>query len=193
MAVASAGISNMQEELSSKNPGDAITSAPVSAPASSPLARQTMTKTQTSSMRCERRCYQPRPQNARTHMLEHLRHQPRMQRRLVVPHLAVEPVAVQAKRRLGHLKPFIRPNLNRRPQRNPAFEHNKPSQQNCCDHYRRRPRAALDCRTRCRGLPQNGLADGNALDSAVEQQRHEGAKVGNKAMHCVSPKLRALT
>jgi hypothetical protein len=31
------------------------------------------------------------------------------------------------------------------------------------------------------------------LDSAVEQQRHEDAKVGNKGMHGISPKLEAFT
>jgi hypothetical protein len=62
-----------------------------------------------------------------------------MQRRLVVPDLAVKPVAVQTKRCFGHLEPFIRANLNRSPQRNPALKKKKRNEQDCRDGHRRRP------------------------------------------------------
>jgi len=47
-AGASAGISNMHDELNSRKPGDAIASAVVNAPVSSPEQRQMITKTQAS-------------------------------------------------------------------------------------------------------------------------------------------------
>src|SRR5437879_6209514 len=51
-----------------------------------------------------------------------------MQRRLVIPDLAIELVALQTESRFRQLESFIRADLNRRSQRQQALERQKPNQ-----------------------------------------------------------------
>ena len=60
---------------------------------------------------------------------EQLGNQPRMQRRLIIPDLAVKLVPVQTQGDFGDFKAFIRANLNRGSQRNPTLKEKECTQQ----------------------------------------------------------------
>ena len=58
---------------------------------------------------------------------------PRMQRRLVIPNLGIEPMPLETKRCLRQLKTLVSPNLDSRPQRNEALDDQKTSKQESKD------------------------------------------------------------
>src|SRR5689334_478598 len=57
-------------------------------------------------------------------MRHHLTHQEGVQGWLIVPNLLVKLESLQREQRLGQLKPFISPDLHRRPQRQQPFDVN---------------------------------------------------------------------
>lgn len=65
----------------------------------------------------EQRGHQSRPENGRRNFPEDLSNDERVERRLIVPHFAVEVVPVQAQGRLRQLETFVRADLDRCPKR----------------------------------------------------------------------------
>ena len=124
-AVASAGISSIQEELNSRNPGDAINSAVANVPVSSPLVRRMMMKTQMSNTAANAVVTNRWPQNGRSQVLDYLGDKKGVQRGLIIPHLAVELMAVEAQGCLGQFEPFIRANLHCGSQRDLTLKEEK--------------------------------------------------------------------